>query len=64
MLNDEVFVFDNVIHTYDNSDENFDRSDAYLDQGVQLRRVAKRRPLGQDEAYGIQDPFNLNLFCR
>jgi predicted TIM-barrel fold metal-dependent hydrolase len=57
MLNDDVFVFDNVVHMYDNSDENFARPDSHLDRLGQLRRVAKRRPPGQDEAYGITDPI-------
>lgn len=57
MLNDDVFVFDNVVHMYDNSDDNLARPDGHRDRHLHLGLAAGLRPWGNDRAYGIEDPI-------
>ena len=57
MLNDDVFIFDNVIHNYDLSDDNMGRADADLDREWHLNIGESRRPAGQDKHYGFSDPM-------
>lgn len=52
MLHDDVFVFDNAIHTYDLFDENISRSDGAADRAYQLNLVQQRRAPGEQKIHG------------